>query len=829
MLSVKSIGAANSGVSEYYQQMAKDDYYSQGQEPPGHWHGKLAQTLDLSGAVRSSQLKGLFEGYHPDTHEPLVPNAGDEHKVGWDLTFSAPKSVSVIWAIADEPHRVSVAHAHASAVTAALDYLQSRAFSSRDRHPGNHLQGILAATFEHGCSREHDPQLHTHCVVANLSARIDGTYGAVDFDSRWKMAAGAVYRAQLAYQLKELGYAIERDGKCFKLAGINEKVCAHFSTRRQQIEAELDKTGNAGATASAMAALSTRKAKTEVDRNTLHQDWQARASALGLEFGQVYEQSQPGLNLSVSEPAPSGIDVHAIVAKLMESASTFTLMQLEAAIAIEAQGIFSAVQIESVMASSLLELLADSSPRGLVLLQDHDHGSRRSMVRYTTIEMLELESSTLKDAQARSIEKSHCASCLTVLADYSTLSSEQLAALQCMTEDAGAVKIVEGLAGTGKSFLLRAAAQAWQQSGLTVIGAALAGKAADSLEQGSGIHSQTLHSLLAELDEGKRSLLSRQVIVLDEAGMVGTRQMARLLDRIHQAGAKAVLVGDSMQLQPIDAGGMFRKLSSELGHASLTDIRRQEKSQDRQMIHDLIAGLSGDVVDQLAAQGQLKSVPAADIGAEMVKQWNSLRSQEQPHETGMLAGTRSEVRMLNKLARESLKLQHRLHSEITLDTENGEKQFAIGERIVFTRNNRSLAVKNGQTGTLTAWHIGAQGQIHLTIESDAGQGVQFDLDDYRHFDHGYALSVHKAQGQTLDNVLVLMSQSMTDRQWSYVAASRHRKEFRMFVPTELSEELAQKLARSRQKEVALDYSMASSPWQSSEKLADLACECEMAL
>lgn len=425
------------------------------------------------------------------------------------------------------------------------------------------------------------------------------------------------------------------------------------------------------------------------------------------------------------------------------------------------------------------------------------------------------------------MEKQHCTSCLTVLSDYPTLSAEQINALQHITENAGAVKVVEGLAGTGKSYLLRAAAQAWQQSGLTVIGAALAGKAADSQQQGSGIHSQTLYSLLSELDEGNRTLSSCDIVVLDESGMVGTRQMARLLDHIHQSGAKAVLVGDSMQLQPIDAGGMFRKLSKELGHASLTDIRRQEKSQDRKMIHDLIAGLSVDVVDQLHEQGQLKSAPAADIAAEMVRDWNLLRDLEKPGETVMLAGTRAEVRALNSLARESLKLQHRLHSEIAIETESGERQFAIGERIVFSRNSRGLGVRNGQTGTLTQWEVGRHGQINVTIQSDAGQRVQFDLDDYRHFDHGYALSVHKAQGQTLDNVLVLISESMTDRQWSYVAASRHRKELRMFVPSELSNELPQKLTRSRQKEVALDYSIGISPRQSSEKPAELACELEL--
>lgn len=610
MLSVKSIGAADSGVANYYETLAQDDYYSNGMEPPGCWLGKLTSGLDLAGKVRPGQLKAIFEGCHPITQEPMVPNAGFDHKAGWDLTFSAPKSVSVIWAVVDENHRVCIAHAHESAVAAAMAYLEQRAFVSRDRHPGNHQAGVVAATFEHGCSRELDPQLHTHVVVANLSARLDGTYGAVDFDTRWKMAAGAVYRAELASRLQELGYSIERDGRSFKVAGVEQSICDHFSKRREQIEAELKATGHAGAKSSAIAAMSTRHAKTVVDRDTLHRSWQAQANELGFDLQQVQVQIQPEApnDLTLQSPVRNAIDIKAIVKTLTETASTFTPMQFESAVATEAQGILSAAQIEATIESNMQELLADQGALGLVELHDFGFGDRRNNLRYTTHEMLELETGLVKDAQARASESRHATSCAAVLVDYPTLSSEQLTALQHITADSGAVKVVEGLAGTGKSYLLKAAFQAWQAAALNVIGVALAGKAADSLENGSGIHSQTLHSLLAELESGHRELNCRDIIVLDEAGMVGTRQMARLMAQVHQAGAKAVLVGDSMQLQPIDAGGIYRKLSHELGHSTLTDIRRQEKAQDRQMIHDLIAGHGDAVIAQLQQRGQLQVV-----------------------------------------------------------------------------------------------------------------------------------------------------------------------------------------------------------------------------
>ena len=228
MLSVKSLGAADSGIASYYEHLGADDYYADGGEPPGEWHGRLSGALGLSGNVRPGQLQRLFEGYDPETGEALASNSGERHKVGWDCTFSAPKSVSVAWGLADTDLQEQIADAHDAAVRAGLDYLEKNAFSSRDRDGGSPLQGIIAATFQHSTSREQDPQLHTHCAIANLGLRSDGSVCAVDFDSRWKMAAGAVYRAELAQRMQQLGYGIERDAKSFKLSEIPDGFAGCF-------------------------------------------------------------------------------------------------------------------------------------------------------------------------------------------------------------------------------------------------------------------------------------------------------------------------------------------------------------------------------------------------------------------------------------------------------------------------------------------------------------------------------------------------------------------------------------------------------------------------
>ena len=800
MLSIKSIGAANSAVAEYYEQLAQDDYYQIGLEPAGQWSGGLADDLLLFGEVKQGQLGAMFEGKHPLTTEELSGNAGPQHKAGWDLTFSAPKSVSVLWAVADMEERGLLASAHDEAVVAAMSYLQKKAFSSRDRHGGTRVDRILAATFQHGSSRELDPQLHSHVLVANLGARGDETYSAIDFDSRYKMAAGAVYRAELASRLLQAGYVVEREKKSFRVIGVDRSLCDHFSKRRNQILERLQASGHTGAKAAGIAALATRQSKVAVARAGLHDVWLQEVESLGLISKALKMGGQ-----RKSFPPASNVDIDVVLSSLTASSSTFTAPQLEAEIATEAQGILSAKQIEKLIEDTIQERLLHRGALGLIELQGKDRRQRRSVTRYTTHEMLELEMSVLADAAARESETEHSVSCVEILTDFPSLGEEQLSALSHITEEAGAVKVVQGLAGTGKSYLLRAAKAGWERAGYSVLGTALSGKAADSLEKGSGIASQTLHSLLTELDTGQRTLKSTDVVVLDEAAMIGSRQMSRLLSYVHTADAKAVLVGDSMQLQPIDAGGIFRALSEKLGHAKLEHIRRQEKQADRQMVHGVIAGQTDAVLTSMEERGLLRVHANAEVFDQMVETWDDLRDAANPAETVMLAGTRADVRKLNQLTRERLKGQGRLRSEIAVSTEAGERQFAIGDRVVFTRNCRWIGVKNGQTGSLLDWRVKVQGDIQLTVQTDSGRNVSFALGQYNHLDHGYALSVHKSQGQTLDNALVMLSESMTDREWAYVATSRHRKELRVFVTSEQMDMLEPMIYRSRQKDIAPDY------------------------
>jgi len=808
VLSVKSLGAADSGIAKYYEHLGADDYYTEGGEPAGEWHGRMSGAIGLSGNVRPGQLQRLFEGYDPETGEALASNSGQGHKAGWDCTFSAPKSVSVAWGLADEDLQQKIADTHDAAVRAGLDYLEKNAFSSRDRDGAQPLQGIIAATFQHSTSREQDPQLHTHCAIANLGLRADGTVCAVDFDSRWKMAAGAVYRAELAKRVQELGFQVERDAKSFKISAVPEPICKLFSKRRKQIESYLDERGYDSAKAANVAALATRKCKESPERGILKAEWLREAEEAGYSPEMLKAMLTPGQSIAHEHPK---MDIPSLISGLTQQESTFTRQQLEAAIAIEAQGVAGASEISGIVERAVQQGMASQELDGLIELESPAGSakSRRTISIYTTREMLALEQDAIAAAVDRKADRRHV-----VLLDQkllSGLSEEQVQAARHITQESGGVACVRGLAGTGKSFMLGRAREAWESAGFDVLGCALAGKAADGLEQGSGIKSQTLHSLLAELEVGSRVPTEKSIIVLDEAGMLGTRQLHRLLQHVNQSGSKLVMVGDHQQLQPIDAGGLFRRISDDVGYATLSDIRRQHDEADRETIKHLISGDAINTIQRLSDAGQLRVERDEQVAEAMVNDWYQHRDAQKPGESLMLAGTRAEVGELNRLARTKLAEQGHLHSEITIETARGYREFSVGDRVIFERNSRQLGVKNGQLGTLSSWSLDARaGNLELTIRMDSGETVVFDPSAYGHIDYGYAMSVHKSQGVTADNVSVLISEAMTDLEWSYVAVSRHRERLRVLVPEGLDEVLAHSMGRSRQKGLASDYLVASS-------------------
>jgi Ti-type conjugative transfer relaxase TraA len=436
----------------------------------------------------------------------------------------------------------------------------------------------------------------------------------------------------------------------------------------------------------------------------------------------------------------------------------------------------------------------------------------RGEERYTTKEMLALESGLAATAEALAQERHKFVDPTLCRrhAEAASLGEEQTLALGRIT---GATRLaaVVGHAGTGKSTLLGAARAVWEAAGYRVRGAALSGIAAEGLQQGAGIESRTIASLLRQWGQGRETLSSRDVLVVDEAGMVGSRDLAAVLAAVQAAGAKLVLVGDAEQLQPIAAGAPFRAIVERVGAEALTVVRRQKQDWQRQATAELATGRTREALARYWEKGMvLAAIKAEEAKIRLIIDWQAGRRRDPAASRIILAHRRADVRDLNDRARAVRRRRGELGPDVRLPTRDGEKPFAAGERIYFLRNERSLGVKNGTLGTLVAI-AGAGAGAHLKVRLDGGREVVFALKDYDALDHGYAATMHKAQGVTVDHAHVLLSASM-DRHLTYVALSRHRESVRLHWSEEEmgnSARMAERLARARRKESTLDYEPAA--------------------
>ena len=382
------------------------------------------------------------------------------------------------------------------------------------------------------------------------------------------------------------------------------------------------------------------------------------------------------------------------------------------------------------------------------------------------------------------------------------LSGEQRDALRHAVRDKD-LALVIGYAGSGKSAMLGVARQAWEAEGYSVRGATLSGIAAENLQAGSGIESRTIASLEHQWARDREKLTHKDVLVVDEAGMIGTRQMERVLSAARDAGAKVVLVGDAQQLQAIEAGAAFRALSERHGAAEITEVRRQVDGWQRAAVRQLATGRTAEALRAYDQAGMIRAVDTrADARQSLIDGWKAERAADPAHSQLILSHTRDEVRELNDLARDALKQGGMLASEIAVKTTGGERLFSQNGRIMFLRNERDLGVKNGTLAT-----IDRVSPDRIDARLDDGRAVSFDLNHYADIDHGYAATIHKSQGVTVDRVHVLATPGL-DNHAAYVALSRHRRAVHLHYGRddfETPEQLARTLGRERPKDMALDY------------------------
>jgi conjugative relaxase-like TrwC/TraI family protein len=842
---VLSIGKLATGQANYYLDQAQtrvdratsvgsglEDYYVGGTEAPGYWRGGGAARAGATGIVDGDALRHVLEGRTPMGEKELVPDHA-RRVPGFDVTFSAPKSVSVLFGLGDEPLRRAVRTAHDEAVQDALGYLERVAARGRRKRGGQVLmegRGLVAAAFRHRTSRAGDPQLHTHVLIANLVEGVDGKWSALDGRGIYQhgKTAGYLYEAALRTRLsRRLG--VEWGPVTNGIADIEDvplAVLQAFSRRRAEVEAELERRGESSSAAARMATLATRRRKDYgVVPEQLIAEWRERAAELG--FGRQELRGVLGRTRDRAKD-PEWMATFRLLASsegLTRRRATFARRDvIQGLCETVAPGGATALELEAAADRFLASELA-------VPIMQPDEGAAEASIRrrdgrlvytrhaerrFSTVGHLALEQDIIETAlSGRRAGAAVVPERLVRRAVRGRrLSAEQEGMVRRLTMDGDRVAVVLGQAGSGKTYALRAARCAWETTGTPVFGAAIALRAARELEDGAGISSTSVASLLSRLRAGAE-LPRGGVLVVDEAGMLPTRELDELLGHVARTEGKLVLTGDHRQLPELEAGGCFRGLVYRLPAITLVENRRQRAHWERAALRELRHGDVASALDQYRSHGRVLTAKDGDaVRTRMVADW--LDAGGAP-EAIMIALRRRDARALNRLARQVLVEAGHVNGPELLCA--GE-QFAAGDAVLLRRNDARLGIANGDRGTVAdvcddSLLVRVRGR---TVRLDASYLRQTTAHGDPVLAHGYAVTGHVAQGMTVREALVLATDEMY-REWAYTALSRGTDANRLYLvdgePSirdeiapqarrDIDDELIASLRRSRRQSMAHD-------------------------
>jgi conjugative relaxase-like TrwC/TraI family protein len=837
MLSIGKLGTGHHGYYERSVASGAEDYYTGRGEAWGHYLGRGADALDLDGVVEQGHLKHLFAGTHPSGGEQWIKRREPDRKprtirlpngrvvegkppiptAAFDLTFSAPKSVSVLFGLSEGIVRSDIRDGHDAAVRAAFDYLERTACVTRRGAGGNrHIrgEGFVAAAFQHRVSRAGDPQLHTHVLVAN-AAKAEGRYTALHGALLYREAktASYLYQAVLRSQLTQrLGveWGIDPQSPHPEIVGVDRAVRELFSKRSDEIQAQLEQTGNSGHRAATAAALDTRTAKTYVTNGeSLHERWIAELDARGIDAPSVLDAigrapAQAPI-LSTTQPIIREVSRTAFAPTgLTANKTTFHRRDIIQIVAQHAPQGASVSQIER-----LADAILDHARRDIVQLRSNttpipEGDSRRADGRilsdhradtaYTTRELLTAELAIIDSAHQRArdgaaiVKEREVERVLTQRDEHRKLSAEQHQMVTQLTTSGAGVEIVVGLAGAGKTFSLDAAHDAWREAGIDVRGTATALTAAKTLEAETRIPSETIAMLRAWHAHSEETGDTRQldaaipkhgVLIVDEAGMTETRDLAFLAQLAAERDTKLVLVGDHHQLPEIGAGGAFRHLVHNLQPERVTQLttnRRQVEAWERDALGELRAGSVEQAVVTYASQDRIITDTSPErLREQLAADW--LDARERGHDTAMIAYTRADVEALNQAARRMLEERGLLGRE---RVSYGGREWAVGDELIATRNRRQLGLTNGTRGTVQ--RVGRDG---LDIRTPSGQNLHVPRNYLQRGDaaHSYATTGHKTQGMTVNGEAFVLATDHVSREWMYVTMSRATDRSRIYIDT----------------------------------------------
>ena len=585
-----------------------NEYYTAGEEPDGVWfnpRGLLG--LENGGKVDSGDFHRLYHGFSPDGSQKLTRNAGSENRsAGLDMTFSADKSVSALWAVADPELRGEIEQAHNDAARVALEETVLRYCAyTRIRDREGHIQvlpaDIAAAMFQHGTSRENDPQLHTHCVIFNAArTHEDGKWRAMHQYPvySWAKAAGAVYRNALAWNLRErLGVQMEQygpDAAFTRIKGMPEDLLVFWSKRRKTIVAKAGELGiPSRGNASRMAGVNklTRAGKShDNDPDVRHGRW--RAEAQGFVEREALVAALTGNKVEIGREAIRDLTARLddLPAHLAREEAVFRRPDMVEAAANAAAGLIGPealkTAIERLRRNPEIERLEPKKPTAESLA-----GMAHTEV-YSTRHNLGLEQAVKDMASSMAADTGHGIpeqavrrKVETLLAGGYPLSQEQSLAIRHATVKGGRVAVIEGAAGSGKTTTLRPITDLHREHGYEIVPTAVAWRTAVALGDDCDARPYCVDKLLKLAARSQIEIGKSTLIVVDEAGMLSTRQAHHILQLCERHGAKVVFAGDTRQQQPVEAGPGLRLIRDVAGSVRVDRIRRQKADLEDVLVH----------------------------------------------------------------------------------------------------------------------------------------------------------------------------------------------------------------------------------------------------
>lgn len=871
MVSVsKAMSASQAG--NYF---GKDDYYLQ---ESGTWFGKTAEELGLTGEIDRDSFLLLAAGKHPETGEDLVKGGGKthDHRSGNDMTFSAPKSVSIL-ALADE----RIQEAHNQAVEKALSHFEAEYAQIRQTANGItervETGNIAVGLFNHMTSRELDPQLHSHAFVMNISQNEKGDFRALSNENMFsnKMYLGTIYHSELAKSLNELGYrtdVIDTKTGNFEIAGVSKELQQDFSKRSQQINdrfAEVkdnkEYEGMKESEIKAALALETRKSKPkEIDKEYLKDEWQKVF---------IENQTTPELERERALEAGKNNDKERLTAVDYVNKAAEALSKMESTATVkDLVSTAARIGIGDINTDEIRTAIKDLTAEKEIIGLTNDKGDKKII---TTPEMQRAEKQIVDNIRAgvknvvplMSQEKA-----VETAGKYETLSDNQREFVEKVLSSDSQFLIVQGYSGAGKTFAAAKVTDEAKELGFTIRALGPTAAAARELGNSTGVEGQTLSRFFKQSDEKLDFQQGKEIWLVDEASMIESRQMLELVERAAEKEARVILIGDRNQLQSVGAGKIFDDLQ-RLGvgeKLELTDIKRQKTEH---MIE--AAGLIRDIekvreaVNIIDERGGIKEIK--DF-AERVQTITDDYTSRDPDKTMLVVSTNAERHALNASIHDKLYEEGKLGNEeftiaikesvnldaidkhyaqsyklndiivpqtndngmkagsewtvaghtdrntLILERDGEQREFdiisnandisifrerdinvSVGDKMVFLKNDlNTVGVVNGDSGKVT--HLDQNGWIKIATE---GGEKSFNLAQYNHIDLGHAITSYKAQGASIDHVIVSADPRQENYNDYYVAMTRGKEDATIYTADKT--EMLEAVSKYQEKSSTLDY------------------------